>query len=100
MRRGCTTGGGALLETERLDPKFWNARFNLARDSVFEERLGGSAERFQICSRPTRELQGEGDSADPVQDLLTYLSGERHHGRFHLAKFELSLIPRQSRRAS
>src|SRR6202795_1674097 len=64
----------ALLEAVRIDPKFWNARFNLAEIPFLKKDWAEARARFQqLLSSNVSELQGEAAQLIQYKVLLTYL---------------------------
>ena len=61
MRQGLyDKAEAALLEAGRLDPKFWNARFNLAEIPFLKKDWAEARKRFQeLLTTNAAELQGE-----------------------------------------
>src|SRR5216684_4144928 len=82
----------ALHEALRIDPKFWNARFNLAEIPFLKKDWPAARERFQgLLSSNASELQGEATQLIQYKILLTYLlEGKENMVDSLLAKFELS----------
>ena len=82
----------ALLEAVRIDPKFWNARFNLAEIPFLKKDWAEARKRFQdFLSSNVSELQGEAAQLIQYKILLTYLlEGKENMVDSILAKFELS----------
>jgi tetratricopeptide (TPR) repeat protein len=82
----------ALREALRIDPKFWNARFNLAEIPFLEKNWAEARTRFQdLLSSNASELQGEATQLIQYKVLLTYLlEGKENMVDAILAKFELS----------
>src|SRR5580700_1839103 len=82
----------ALMEALRIDPKFWNARFNLAEVPFLKKDWAQARERFQgLLSSNASELQGEATQLIQYKILLTYLlEGKENMVDSILAKFELS----------
>ncbi len=83
---------GALHEALRIDPKFWNARFNLAEIPFLKKDWTEARNRFQeLLSSNASELQGEATQLIQYKILLTYLlEGKENMVDSILAKFELS----------
>lgn len=82
----------ALSEALRLDPKFWNARFNLAEIPFLKKDWAEARKRFQeLLTSNASELQGEATQLIQYKILLTYLL-EKNDSMVDsiLAKFELS----------
>jgi tetratricopeptide (TPR) repeat protein len=82
----------ALLEAERLDPKFWNARFNLAEIPFLKKDWAEARKRFQdLLTTNAAELQGDATQLIQYKILLTYLfEGNDPMVDTILAKFELA----------
>src|SRR5437868_7151261 len=82
----------ALNEALRIDPKFWNARFNLAEIPFLRKDWAQARERFQgLLSSNASELQGEATQLIQYKILLTYLlENKENMVDSLLAKFELS----------
>jgi predicted Zn-dependent protease len=82
----------ALSESQRLDPKFWNARFNLAEIPFLKKDWASARKRFQeLLSSNGADLQGEATQLIQYKILLTYLmEGNEAMVDSILAKFELS----------
>src|ERR1041385_4603112 len=82
----------ALQEALRIDPKFWNARFNLAEIPFLKKDWLEARNRFQdMLSSNASELQGEATQLIQYKILLTYLlEGKENMVDSILAKFELS----------
>jgi tetratricopeptide (TPR) repeat protein len=82
----------ALREALRIDPKFWNARFNLAEIPFLQKNWAEARNRFQeLLSNNVSELQGEASQLIQYKILLTYLlEGKENMVDSILAKFELS----------
>src|SRR5436190_20303907 len=93
MRQGIyDKAEGALNEALRIDPKFWNARFNLAEIPFLKKDWTQARERFQgLLASNASELQGEATQLIQYKILLTYLlEGKENMVDSLLAKFELS----------
>ena len=93
MRQGLyDKAEAALLEAERLDPKFWNARFNLAEIPFLKKDWAEARKRFQdLLTTDAAELQGEATQLIQYKILLTYLfQGNDTMVDSILAKFELA----------
>jgi tetratricopeptide (TPR) repeat protein len=93
MRQGIyDKAEGALREALRIDPKFWNARFNLAEIPFLRKDWAEARNRFQeLLSSNASELQGEATQLIQYKILLTYLlEGKENMVDSILAKFELS----------
>src|SRR3981081_2238909 len=82
----------ALHEALRIDPKFWNARFNLAEIPFLKKDWPEALTRFQdLLSNNVSDLQGEAAQLIQYKILLTYLlEGKENMVDSILAKFELS----------
>ena len=82
----------ALQEALRIDPKFWNARFNLAEIPFLKKDWAEARKRFEeMLSSNASELQGEATQLIQYKILLTYLlEGKENMVDSILAKFELS----------
>jgi Flp pilus assembly protein TadD len=83
---------GALLEAGRIDPKFWNARFNLAEIPFLKKDWAEARNRFQqLLSRSESDLASEASQLIQYKILLTYLlEGKENMVDSMLAKLELS----------
>jgi tetratricopeptide (TPR) repeat protein len=93
MRQGIyDKAESALREALRIDPKFWNARFNLAEIPFLKKDWAEARNRFQeLLSSNASELQGEATQLIQYKILLTYLlEGKENMVDSILAKFELS----------
>jgi tetratricopeptide (TPR) repeat protein len=93
MREGLYDKAEAALdEALRIDPKFWNARFNLAEIPFLRKDWAEARKRFQdLLSSNAQELQGEATQLIQYKILLTYLlEGKENMVDSILAKFELS----------
>ncbi len=93
MRQGIfDKAEAALSESQRLDPKFWNARFNLAEIPFLKKDWPEARKRFQeLLSNNAADLQGEATQLIQYKILLTYLlEGNEPMIDSILAKFELS----------
>jgi tetratricopeptide (TPR) repeat protein len=93
MRQGIyDKAEAALHEALRIDPKFWNARFNLAEIPFLKKDWAEARNRFQeLLSSNASELQGEATQLIEYKILLTYLlEGKENMVDSILAKFELS----------
>ena len=82
----------ALHEALRIDPKFWNARFNLAEIPFLQKDWAEARNRFQgLLTSDVSELQGDAAQLIQYKILLTYLlEGKENMVDSILAKFELS----------
>jgi tetratricopeptide (TPR) repeat protein len=83
---------GALHEALRIDPKFWNARFNLAEIPFLKKDWVEARNRFQdLLTNNVAELRGDASQLIQYKILLTYLlEGKENMVDSILAKFELS----------
>jgi len=93
MRQGIyDKAEAALSEANNLDPKFWNARFNLAEIPFLKKDWAEARKRFQeLLTSNAAELQGEATQLIQYKILLTYLlEGNDTMVDSILAKFELS----------
>jgi tetratricopeptide (TPR) repeat protein len=93
MRQGLyDKAEAALSEARGLDPKFWNARFNLAEIPFLKKDWAEARKRFQeLLTSNAAELQGEATQLIQYKILLTYLlEGNDTMVDSILAKFELS----------
>src|SRR3982751_6874930 len=93
MRQGIyDKAEAALHEALRIDPKFWNARFNLAEIPFLKKDWAEARNRFQaLLSNNVSDLQGEAAQLFQYKILLTYLlEGKENMVDSILAKFELS----------
>src|SRR5213593_1176447 len=82
----------ALKEAARIDPKFWNARFNLAQIPFLKKDWGEARKRFeQLLSSGESDLAKEASQLIQYKILLTYLmEGKGNMVDSILAKLELS----------
>ncbi|HYY13752.1 MAG TPA: tetratricopeptide repeat protein, partial [Chthoniobacterales bacterium] len=82
----------ALFEAVRIDPKFWNARFNLAEIPFLKKDWAEARKRFQqLLSANASDLQGDAAQLIQYKILLTYLLEDKENiVDSILAKFELS----------
>jgi tetratricopeptide (TPR) repeat protein len=82
----------ALRKALDLDPKFWNARFNLAEIPFLQKNWAESRDRFQkLLTTNASELQAEASQLIQYKILLTYLlEGKDNMVDSILSKFELS----------
>ncbi len=82
----------ALQEAVRIDPKFWNARFNLAEIPFLKKDWTEARDRFQkLLSSNVSDLEGDAAQLIQYKILLTYLlEGKENMADSILAKFELS----------
>ena len=93
MRQGAyDKAEAALLEAARIDPKFWNARFNLAEIPFLKKDWAGARTRFQqLLSSSGSDLAKEASQLIQYKILLTYLlQGNENMVDSILAKLELS----------
>src|ERR1700730_14888821 len=82
----------ALMEALRIDPKFWNARFNLAEIPFLKKDWADARKHFQeLLSSNAAELEGDASQLIQYKILLTYLlENKENMVDSILAKFELS----------
>src|SRR5438128_2441105 len=82
----------ALQEASRIDPKFWNARFNLAEIPFLKKDWPEARKRFeQLLSNGQSDLAKEASQLIQYKILLTYLmEGKGNMVDSILAKLELS----------
>jgi Flp pilus assembly protein TadD len=82
----------ALQEASRIDPKFWNARFNLAEIPFLKKDWADARKRFeQLLSSGGPDLAKEASQLIQYKILLTYLmEGKGNMVDSILAKLELS----------
>jgi len=82
----------ALQKALATDPKFWNARFNLAEIPFLRKDWAEARKRFEaLLQGNASELQGEAAQLIQYKVLLTYLlEGKENMVDSILAKFELS----------
>ncbi len=82
----------ALQEAARIDPKFWNARFNLAEIPFLKKDWPEARKRFeQLLSSGGPDLAKEASQLIQYKILLTYLmEGKGNMVDSILAKLELS----------
>jgi len=82
----------ALLEAGRIDPKFWNARFNLAEIPFLKKDWAEARKRFEkLLSSSQSDLANEASQLIQYKILLTYLlEGKENMVDSILAKLELS----------
>src|SRR6266498_1160381 len=93
MRQGVyDKAEAALLEASRLDPKFWNARFNLAEIPFLKKDWPAARSRFEeLLSSSESDLASEASQLIQYKILLTYLlEGKENLVDSILAKLELS----------
>jgi Flp pilus assembly protein TadD len=81
----------ALLEAARIDPKFWNARFNLAEIPFLKKDWAEARKRFErLLSSSESDLASEASQLIQYKILLTYLlEGKENMVDSILAKLEL-----------
>src|SRR5881398_767094 len=63
----------ALQKALATDPKFWNARFNLAEIPFLRKDWAEARKRFDALLQGNAELQGEASQLIQYKILLTYL---------------------------
>src|SRR5213078_140742 len=82
----------ALQEASRLDPKFWNARFNLAEIPFLKKDWAAARSRFEeLLASSESDLASEASQLIQYKILLTYLlEGKENMVDSILAKLELS----------
>jgi tetratricopeptide (TPR) repeat protein len=82
----------ALTEAARIDPKFWNSRFNLAEIPFLKKDWAEARKRFdQLLSTGQSDLAKEASQLIQYKILLTYLmEGKSNMVDSILAKLELS----------
>ena len=82
----------ALQDAARIDPKFWNARFNLAEIPFLKKDWAEARKRFeQLLSTGASDLAKEASQLIQYKILLTYLQeGNGNMVDSMLAKLELS----------
>jgi tetratricopeptide (TPR) repeat protein len=82
----------ALTDAARIDPKFWNARFNLAEIPFLKRHWAEARKRFeQLLSTGQPDLPKEASQLIQYYILLTYLmEGKSNMVDSILAKLELS----------
>src|SRR6266516_194197 len=82
----------ALQEAARIDPKFWNARFNLAEIPFLKKDWAEAMKRLeQLLSSGESDLAKEASQLIQYKILLTYLQeGKGNMVDSMLAKLELS----------
>jgi Flp pilus assembly protein TadD len=82
----------ALAEAARIDPKFWNARFNLAEIPFLKKDWAEARKRFeQLFSTGQSDLAKEASQLIQYKILLTYLMESKSNMVDSiLAKLELS----------
>src|SRR4029079_15751227 len=82
----------ALHEALRIDPKFWNAQFNLAEVPFLKKEWAEARNRFQeLLTSNGSDIQGHAAQLIQYKILLTYLlEGNENMVDSILAKFELA----------
>ncbi len=82
----------ALQKALAADPKFWNARFNLAEIPFLQKNWAEARKRFQdLLTGNAAELQGEATQLIQYKILLTYLmEGKENMVAATINKFELA----------
>ena len=82
----------ALTEAAKIDPKFWNARFNLAEIPFLKKDWAEARKRFeQLLTTGQSDLAKEASQLIQYKILLTYLmEGKSNMVDSILAKLELS----------
>jgi predicted Zn-dependent protease len=93
MRQGnYDQAGAALQEASRIDPKFWNARFNMAEIPFLKKDWPEARNRFeQLLSNGESDLAKEASQLIQYKILLTYLlEGKDNMVDSIQAKLELS----------
>jgi Flp pilus assembly protein TadD len=82
----------ALQDASRIDPKFWNARFNMAEIPFLKKDWAGARNRFeQLLSNGESDLAKEASQLIQYKILLTYLlEGKDNMVDSIQAKLELS----------
>src|SRR6476661_5579022 len=82
----------ALQEAAKIDPKFWNARFNMAEIPFLKKDREDARKRFeQLLSTGQADLAKEASQLIQYKILLTYLmEGKSNMVDSILAKLELS----------
>ena len=82
----------ALRKALAADPKFWNARFNLAEIPFLQKNWPEARKRFQeLLTGNASELQGEATQLIQYKIMLTHLlEGKQNMVDSMLAKFELT----------
>src|SRR5436190_9358140 len=83
---------GALQKALATDPKFWNARFNLAEIPFLRKDWAEARKRFEgLLQGNASELQGDAAQLIQYKILLTYLlEGKENMVDSILTKFELT----------
>ena len=93
MRQGSyDKAEAALQDAARIDPKFWNARFNLAEIPFLKKDWTEARNRFEkLLSSGKSDLAKEASQLIQYKILLTYLlEGKENKVDSILAKLELS----------
>ncbi|MDQ2659347.1 MAG: tetratricopeptide repeat protein, partial [Verrucomicrobiota bacterium] len=82
----------ALKKALAADPKFWNARFNLAEIPFLEKKWPEARKRFdELLNGNASELQGEATQLIQYKILITHLmEGKDDLVKAMMAKFELN----------
>ncbi|HEX8679351.1 MAG TPA: tetratricopeptide repeat protein, partial [Chthoniobacterales bacterium] len=82
----------ALQKALAADPKFWNARFNLAEIPFLEKNWPEARKRFgELLNGNASELQGEARQLIQYKILITHvMEGNNAQVESMLAKFEIS----------
>ncbi|MEP6955648.1 MAG: tetratricopeptide repeat protein [Chthoniobacterales bacterium] len=83
---------GALQKALAADPKFWNARFNLAEIPFLQKNWPEARQRFQeLLNSNASELKGEATQLIQYKILITHLmEGKEEMVNALIAKFELA----------
>ncbi len=93
MRQGAfDKAEAALTRAIELDPKFWNARFNLAEVPFLQKNWTEARNRFQaLLAANASEIQSEAAQLIEYKILLTYvLENKPNLAESILARFELN----------
>jgi superkiller protein 3 len=82
----------ALRKALKADPKFWNARFNLAEVPFLQKNWPEARKRFQeLLTGNASELQGEATQLIQYKIMITYLmEGKENMVNAMIGKFELA----------
>ncbi|MFL6593827.1 MAG: tetratricopeptide repeat protein, partial [Chthoniobacterales bacterium] len=82
----------ALQKALAADPKFWNARFNLAEIPFLQKNWAEARKRFEeLLKGNASELQGEARQLIEYKILITYLmEGKSSNVESIVSKFEVS----------
>ena len=82
----------ALRKALAADPKFWNARFNLAEVPFLQKNWPEARKRFQqLLTGNASELQGEATQLIQYKIMITYLmEGKENMVNAMIGKFELA----------